>query len=315
MSPGGLRALVLLSVLAAVLTIGLKGTACWLTKSVGLLADALESGINLFAAVTAYLSLHYAHRPADATHTYGHEKIEFFSAGLEGVLVVVGGIGTAWVAVGRLIHPAPLDSLGLGTAMALGASAINLAVGILLVRVGRREQSIVLEADGRHLLTDVWTSVAVVTGLVVVWATGALVLDPVIAILVGGNIVFTGLRLIRRSFDGLMDHALSADQQEALRQAIRAHTPPGTAFHALRTRQAGARKFADFHLLVPGAMSVREAHDLGVSVEAALERALPGVEVTIHLEPIEDQKSWDDHALRGIEPADPPGSAQASGGR
>src|SRR5215218_7991952 len=303
MSPAGLRALVLLSVLAAVITIGLKGLAYWLTGSVGLLSDALESGINLFAALTAYLSLHYSQRPADATHTYGHEKIEFFSSGLEGALIVVAGVGTAWVAIDRLIHPAPLKSLELGTALALGASAVNLAVGVLLVRVGRREQSIVLEADGRHLLTDVWTSVAVVTGLVIVWATGALVLDPVIAILVGGNIVFTGLRLIRRSFDGLMDHALSADHQEALRQAIRAHTPPGTAFHALRTRQAGARKFADFHLLVPGAVSVRDAHDLGVKVEGALEAALPGVEVTIHIEPIEDQKSWEDHALRGIEPS------------
>lgn len=302
MSPRGLRGLVLLSVLAAFLTIGLKGLAAWLTRSVGLLADALESGINLLAAITAYLSLHYAHRPADATHTYGHEKIEFFSAGLEGALVVVAGIGTAWMAVNRLIHPAPLESLGLGTAMSLGASAINFAVGVLLVRVGHREQSIVLEADGRHLLTDVWTSVGVVAGLVVVWSTGLLVLDPVIAILVGLNIVFTGLRLLRRSVDGLMDHALAVDQQEALREAIRVHTPPGTAFHALRTRQAGARKFADFHLLVPGATSVRDGHDLGVKVEEALKRALPGIEVTIHIEPIEDQKSWEDNALRGIEP-------------
>jgi cation diffusion facilitator family transporter len=302
MSPRGLRALVLLSVLAAVLTIGLKGTAYRLTGSVGLLSDALESGINLFAALTAYLSLRYSHRPADATHTYGHQKFEFFFAGLEGALIVVAGIGTAWVAVGRLTHPAPLEALGLGAALALGASVINLAVGILLLRVGQREHSIVLEADGRHLLTDVWTSVAVVTGLVIVWTTGVVVLDPVIAIVVGGNIVFTGLRLIRRSFDGLMDHALPADEQAALRQAIREHTPPGTAFHALRTRQAGARKFADFHLLVPGAMSVRDAHDLGVRVEEALEAALAGVEVTIHIEPIEDRKSWEDHALRGIEP-------------
>ncbi|HKB01312.1 MAG TPA: cation diffusion facilitator family transporter [Gemmataceae bacterium] len=302
MSPAGLRGLALLSVLAAVLTMGLKGTAYLVTGSVGLLSDALESGVNLFAAVTAYLALRYSQRPADATHTYGHEKFEFFSSGVEGVLIVVAGIATAWVAVNRLLHPAPLESLGLGTAIALAASLINLAVGILLVRVGRREQSIVLEADGRHLLTDVWTSVAVVTGLVVVWTTGVLVLDPVVAIVVGGNIVFTGLRLIRRSFDGLMDHALPADQQEALRQAIREHSPPGTAFHALRTRQAGARKFADFHLLVPGVTTVRAAHDLGVKVEEALEAALPGVEVTIHIEPIEDRKSWEDHALRGIEP-------------
>jgi cation diffusion facilitator family transporter len=302
MSPAGLRALVLLSVLAAVVTIALKALAYSLTKSVGLLSDALESGINLFAAVTAYVSLHYSHRPADATHTYGHEKIEFFSSGLEGVLIVVAGIGTAWVAVGRLIHHQDLENLGFGTALALGASAVNLAVGLVLVRAGRRHQSIVLEADGRHLLTDVWTSVGVVAGLVVVWLSGVYVLDPVIAILVGVNIVFTGLRLIRRSFNGLMDHALDSPQLDALRAAIRASMPAGTDFHALRTRQAGASKFADFHLLVPGAMTVREAHDLAERVEAALRAALPRVAVTIHIEPIEEQASWEDHALRGIEP-------------
>src|SRR5436309_1876346 len=172
MSPAGLRALVLLSVLAAVITIALKAVAYSLTRSVGLLSDALESGINLFAALTAYVSLHYSHRPADATHTYGHEKIEFFSSGLEGVLIVVAGIGTAWVAIGRLVRPEPLSDLGLGAALALGASAVNLGVGVLLFRAGRRHQSIVLEADGRHLLTDVWTSVGVVAGLVVVWLSG-----------------------------------------------------------------------------------------------------------------------------------------------
>src|SRR5262245_31899466 len=180
MSPAGLRALVLLSILAAVVTIAVKATAYSLTRSVGLLSDALESGINLLAALTAYLSLHYSHRPADATHTYGHQKIEFFSSGLEGVLIVVAGIGTGWVAVDRLIDPKPLTDLGLGTALALGASAVNLAVGLLLFRVGRRENSIVLEADGKHLLTDVWTSVGVVTGLVLVWVSGVYVLDPVI---------------------------------------------------------------------------------------------------------------------------------------
>ena len=302
MSPAGLRALVLLSVLAAVITIGLKALAFSLTRSVGLLSDALESGINLFAAVTAYVSLHYSQRPADATHTYGHEKIEFFSSGLEGALIVVAGLGTAWVAVGRLIHPEPLSSLGLGTGLALGASAVNLAVGLVLVRVGRQQHSIVLEADGRHLLTDVWTSVGIVAGLVVVWLSGVYVLDPVIAILVGANIVFTGLRLIRRSFNGLMDHALEPDQLDALRRAIRESLPAGTDFHALRTRQAGASKFADFHLLVPGAMSVRDAHEVAERVEAALRAALPRVAVTIHIEPIEEGASWNDHALRGIEP-------------
>jgi cation diffusion facilitator family transporter len=306
MSPGGLRALVLLSVLAAVVTIGLKAMAYWLTGSVGLLSDALESGINLFAAVTAYLSLHYSQRPVDATHTYGHAKIEFFSSGMEGMLIMVAGVATGWVAINRLVHPAPLSALGLGASLALAASVINFAVGLLLVRVGRREHSIILEADGKHLLTDVWTSVAVVTGVAVVWMTGIVVLDPIIAILVAINILFTGLRLIRRSFDGLMDHALSGDVQELLRRTIRAHTPPGTDFHALRTRQAGPRKFADFHLLVPGNLTVRAAHDLGMIVEEALHAALPGVETTIHIEPIEDRASWEDNTLRGIEPPGKP---------
>lgn len=302
MSPAGLRALILLAALAAVVTISLKTLAYLLTQSVGLLSDALESGINLFAALTAYLSLHYSSRPVDATHTYGHEKIEFFSSGLEGALIVVAGIATASVAVGRLVQPQPLSDLGVGTGLTLAASLINLAIGLLLVRVGQRHHSIVLEADGRHLLTDVWTSVAVVSGLLVVWASGVYFLDPVIAILVGANIVWTGLRLIRRSFNGLMDHALDPEQLAALRSAIRSNIPPGTDFHALRTRQAGARQFADFHLLVPGAMSVREGHELAERVEAALRAALPRVAVTIHIEPIEERASWEDNTLRGIEP-------------
>jgi cation diffusion facilitator family transporter len=228
--------------------------------------------------------------------------MEFLSSGLEGMLIVVAGLGTACVAVDRLIHPAPLTSLGLGTSLSLVASAINLAVGLLLVRVGKREHSIVLEADGKHLLTDVWTSVAVIAGLMVVWGTGMHVLDPIVAILVGTNITITGVRLIRQSFDGLMDHALPADDLEAIRTAIRASTPPGTTFHALRTRRSGARRFADFHLLVPGAMSVRDAHDLALKVEDALRVALPEVEITIHLEPIEDRASWEDNVLQGIEP-------------
>jgi cation diffusion facilitator family transporter len=302
MTPAGLRALVLLSVLAAVVTIALKALAYSLTRSVGLLSDALESGINLFAALTAYVSLHYSQRPVDATHTYGHEKIEFFSSGLEGVLIVVAGIGTAWVAVGHLRAPEVVSDLGTGIALALGSSLVNLAVGVMLLRAGRRHQSIVLEADGRHLLVDVWTSVGIAAGLTAVWASGVYVLDPVIALLVAANIVFTGLRLIRRSFNGLMDHALDPPQLDALRAAIRTNMPPGTDFHALRTRQAGASKFADFHLLVPGAMTVREAHALAERVEAALRAALPRVAVTIHIEPIEEQASWEDHALRGIEP-------------
>lgn len=302
MSPAGLRGIVLLSVLAALMTIGLKTTAYLLTGSVGLLSDALESGVNLFAAVTAYFALRYAHRPVDANHTYGHEKIEFFSSGLEGLLIVLAGGGTAWIAIDRLVHPAPITSLGLGTAISLSASVINLAVGLVLVRTGRRNNSIVLEADGKHLLADVWTSVAVISGLIIVWISGFYVLDPIIAILVGLHIAYTGIHLIRRSFDGLMDHALSSGDQERLRSTIRENIPSGTTFHALRTRQAGARMFADFHLLVPGSWSVRDGHELGMKVEQAIGAVLSGIEITIHIEPIEDRASWEDNTLKGIEP-------------
>lgn len=302
MSPAGLRAIVLLSVLAALITIGLKTTAWALTGSVGLLSDALESGINLFAAVAAYLSLRYAHRPVDATHTYGHEKIEFFSSGLEGLLVIIAGIGTGMIAINRLIYPIELKDLDLGAALAIVASCVNLAVAFVLIRVGRRNGSIVLEADGQHLMADVWTSVAVVCGLVVVWATGVQFLDPIIAIIVGAHIIWIGLHLIRRSVDGLMDHALSPDEQERIRETIRAHAPPKSAFHALRTRQAGTRKFADFHLLVAGATTVSAAHQMGEKIEDALRSAIPGLEVTIHIEPIEEPASFEDNTLRDVEP-------------
>ena len=308
MSAGHLHNPIKLSILAAVLTIALKAGAYFLTGSVGLLSDALESVVNLVAAITALLSLRYAARPADLNHTYGHEKIEFFSSGLEGVLILVAGAGIAWYAVQRLVAPAPLESLGVGTLMAMVASLINLAVARLLIRVGRQHGSIVLEADGRHLLTDVFTSAGVIVGIVLVWITRLEVLDPVIALLVAVNIAWTALDLIRRSFNGLMDHALPEGEQELIRATVRANLPEGTAFHAVRTRQAGTRKFVDFHLLVPGTMSVREAHDLGDRIERAVQVAVPGLEVTIHFEPIEARASWEDHALLAYENVErPPG--------
>src|SRR5262245_6211022 len=199
-----LRFPIVLSILAAVLTILLKSVAYHITGSVGLLSDAAESGINLLAAVTAYLSLWYAARPVDPTHTYGHEKIEFFSSGLEGTLILVAAAGIAWYTIRRLLAPEQLHSLDVGTLIALTASLINLGVAQLLLRVGRKHGSIVLEADGRHLMTDVWTSVAVVAGLGLVWLTDIQILDPIIALAVAANIVWTGFDLVRRSFNGLM---------------------------------------------------------------------------------------------------------------
>jgi cation diffusion facilitator family transporter len=295
-----LRNPILLSIAAAVLTLGMKSAAYLLTDSVGLLSDAVESVVNLVASLTAFVSLYYAARPVDRSHTYGHEKIEFFSSGLEGVLILVAAGGIAWYAVRRLLLPEQLH-LGLGLLIASAAAVLNGAVGLLLVRVGRAHRSIVLEADGRHLLTDVWTSAGVLAGLGLVWLTGYDVLDPVVALIVAANIVWTGFGLVRRSFNGLMDHALPEAEQAAVRAAIEAQLGPHMHYHALRTRQAGARRFADFHLLVPGHFTVKQAHALTGRIEAALRAALPELEVTVHVEPIEEPAAWQDSALLQVE--------------
>jgi cation diffusion facilitator family transporter len=313
MIPPALKYPVLLSIAAALATVGLKCAAYAVTGSVGLLSDAAESLVNLVAALTAYLSLRYAARPVDESHTYGHEKIEFFSSGLEGVLILVAAVGIAWYAVRRLFLPETLEPLGPGLALALSASLINAAVAVVLLRAARRHHSIVLEADGRHLLTDVWTSAGVLAGLGLVWLTGLQILDPLIALVVAANIVWTAVDLVRRSFDGLMDHALPDAEQAAVRAAIEAQLGPDMAYHALRTRQAGARRFVDFHLLVPGDFSVQRAHELTGKVEDAVRAALPGprneggadglTEVSVHIEPIEERAAWEDSALLPIEQA------------
>lgn len=287
------RGLLLLSVFAALVTFSLKFIAYAVTGSIGLLSDALESVINFLAAMLAYTALWYAARPADASHTYGHEKIEFFASGLEGGLIVAAAIGIGYAAIERFLHPQPLESLGLGVGISLIASLVNLIVAQLLLRVGRACNSIIMEADGHHLMTDVWSSVAVVAGLGVVAVSGWDWLDPVIALLVAAHIIGTGVRLVRRSVDGLMDHALDEHELDKLRQAIQQTLPVGTTFHALRTRRAGIRRFADFHLLVPGHISVREAHDLAEKVTAAV-LAVLAVELTVHIEPIEELGSWQD---------------------
>jgi cation diffusion facilitator family transporter len=296
-----LRLPILLSIAAAVLTIGLKTSAWWLTGSVSLLSDALESLINLAAASVAYLSLRYSARPADASHTYGHEKIEYFSSGLEGGLILVAAGGIGWLAFNRLFGEAKLEPLGLGLIISSIAAGINGVVAWVLLRAGKKYGSLLLEADGKHLLTDVWTSVGVLLGLSLVELTGWKILDPILALLVAANILWTAFDLMRRSFDGLMDRALPATEVEKIREAIRLHVGPNMDHHALRTRQAGTRRFADFHLLVPGDMCVREAHAVGDRVEEAIRAALPEIEVTVHVEPIEEQASYQDSALLAIE--------------
>ncbi len=296
-----LRGALLLSILAGVSTLGLKMGAYLLTGSVGLLSDGLESLVNLLAASVAYLAVRYSHRPVDLSHTYGHEKIEFFSSGLEGGLILIAAVTIGWCAVVRLIAPQPPVQLGLGMVLSVVAAAVNGGVGLLLLSLGRKHHSIVLEADGQHLLTDVWTTAAVLVGLSLVWATGWSLFDPLAALVMAAGILWTGVSLIGRSFNGLMDHALPTGEQETLRRAIEGHLQPGMTYHALRTRQAGARRFVDFHLLVPGSMTVADSHVLTDAIEASLRAALPNVEPTIHIEPIEDQSAWQDSALLAVE--------------
>ncbi len=301
MAHATVRKYLLLSIGAAVVTIGLKSAAYLLTDSVGLLSDAVESLVNFVAAVTAYLSLLYAAIPEDRSHTYGHGKIEFFSSGLEGLLIVFAALAIAWYAVQRLLVPHPLDPLGPGLVIATLAALINGAVGLLLLRIGRRHRSIVAEADGRHLLTDFWTGAGVVVGLGLVWLTDKPVLDPIIALVVAANILRTAADLLWRSFHGLMDHALPAAELQQVRSIIESHLGPQMDYHALRTRQAGSQRFVDFHLLVPGDYTVQRAHTLTGEIEEALRQALPGLEITVHIEPIEERAAWEDSALLPLE--------------
>jgi cation diffusion facilitator family transporter len=294
----------LLSVFAALLAIGLKSAAYAVTGSVGLLSDAAESLVNLVAALTALLSLWYAARPVDSSHTYGHEKIEFFSSGLEGALIFTAAGGIGWYAGHRLLRPQPLESLDVGAAIAVLAALLNLAVGQVLLRAGRRVGSIALEAHGRHLLTDVWTTAGVLAGVGAVRLTGLLWLDPVIALVLALNLVRTAFDLVRRSFDGLMDRALPETEQAAVRAAIEGQLEPGMDYHALRTRRAGSRRFADFHLLVPGVYTVHRAHEITNRIESAIRAACPGMEVTVHVEPIEERSAWEDSALVPLEQAE-----------
>jgi len=304
------RVPILLSILAALVTLGMKSYAYSLTDSVSLLSDAVESLVNLIAALTAMICLWYSAQPVDKTHTYGHEKIEFFSSGLEGILILFAAVGIALYAIDRLLHEQELGQLEIGTAISFGASLINLVVARLLIRVGRRTNSILLEADGQHLMTDVWTSVGVIFGLILVKLTTWNFLDPLLALIVAANIVRTAWDLIRRSFNGLMDHALPAEDQRVVRAAIDARMRPGLHYHALRTRQAGARRFVDFHLLVPGTWTVKEAHDFTETIEDAVRSALPGAEVTVHIEPIESETAWCDSELLQVEGSTKPATLE-----
>src|SRR4051812_30267005 len=297
MNPRRLFRLLWLSIAAAVLTISMKTIAYLLTGSVGLLSDAAESVVNLVAAVVALLALRWASKPADEEHAYGHQKAEYFSAGAEGALIVVAAGAIAVTAIGRLLDPQPIDDVGVGLAVSIVASLINLAVGLVLLRTGRRERSIVLEADGKHLMTDVWTSVGVIIGVAAVAITGWEPLDALIALAVAVNIVIAGSGLVRRSVGGLMDRALGEPERAQIVEVLSRFEGDGVRFHALRTRQAGSRAFMSVHVLVPGAWTVQRGHDVAEAVEAELRERLPYAIVFTHLEPLEDPRSFDDTAL------------------
>ena len=297
MLPASLKRYAWLSIGAAVATILLKGWAWWLTGSVGLLSDALESFVNLAGALMALAMLTLAAMPADDNHAHGHGKAEYFSSAFEGGLILVAALGIAYAAIDRLIHPQPLEAVGIGLAVSAVASIINLATARILLRVGRQSRSITLEADAHHLLTDVWTSAGVIVGVALVWATGWLWLDPVIALAVAANIVWTGWQLLRRSAGGLMDVSLEADELQAIERVLDDYRRQGLDFHALRTRQAGARAFVTLHVLVPGAWSVQHGHDWSERIEADIRRAVPAAHVTTHLEPLEDLLSLADQGL------------------
>ena len=296
--------LALLSILAALLTLGLKGAGWLCTGSVSLLSDAAESLVNVAAALTAFLSLRYAARPVDLDHNYGHEKIEFLSSGAEGALIFAGALSIGVYAVHRLLVPERLETLGWGMAFVLAATAINAVVARVLLRAAHRGRSIVLEAEGRHLMSDVWTSLGILAGLALVWLTGVDALDPIVALVVAGSLLWTAFGLVRRSFNGLMDHALPDEDQKAVRQAVEAHLGPNMDYHALRTRQAGSRRFVDFHLLVPGSMTVRDGHAVIGRIEEAVRAALPGIEVAVHIEPIEEKAAYEDSELLPLEEAE-----------
>lgn len=286
-----------LSAAAAVLTIALKAVAYYLTGSVGLLSDALESLVNLAGAVMALAMLTVAARPADQDHAYGHTKAEYFSSVVEGMLILIAAVSIGVAAVQRLVHPRPLEQIGLGLGVSVVAAAVNLGVALVLLRVGKRHGSIALEGNARHLLTDVWTSVGVMVGVGAVALTGWQRLDPLVALVVAANIVRTGVAIMQRSVSGLMDVALPAQEQEAIRRVLDDHRAGGVEFHALRTRQSGSRRFVSVHVLVPGAWTVQRGHDLLEEVEARIRASVPSVTVMTHLEPLEDPCSWEDVTL------------------
>jgi cation diffusion facilitator family transporter len=292
------RPYALLSLAAAVATIGLKFSAYKLTGSIGLLSEAAESVINLITAGVALWALTLASQPPDKEHPFGHSKAEYFSSGLEGACILVAAVGIVWVAIPRFLHPQPVEQIGYGLLLSVLSAVINGGVAFLLLNAGKRLRSLALSADGHHLMTDVWTSGGVILGLILVHFTGLTFLDPLIALLIAVNIVWTGLRLMRETADGLLDSALPEVELAIITEILANYQKEGIQFHALRTRAAASHRFVSFHILVPGAWSIQKGHDLCEEIELAITAALPMTDVDTHLEPAEDPISWTDAELR-----------------
>ena len=283
-----------ISVAVAVATIGLKTAAWWFTDSVSLLSDALESLVNLAGAMFALAMVTVAAQPADEDHPYGHHKAEYFSSGFEGVMITAAALAIVWASVHRLLDPQPLEQVGLGLALSVASSVLNAALAWAMLRKARELRSIALEADARHLYTDVWTSAGVVAGLLAAVATGWIWLDPVIAIAVALNILREGTALVRRSADGLMDRALEPEVRAEIERTLDVFRHQAIRFDHVVTRRAGQRRFVDLHMHMPAGWTLGRAAALRTSVEQALMSAVPGLRATIQLLPMDVEAHFDD---------------------
>jgi len=282
------------SIIASVLTITLKAIAYYVTDSVGFLSDAMESIINLVAGIVAFLMLKIAFNPPDKEHPFGHDKAEYFSSLIEGSLIIIAAIGIGIAAINRIIHPKPLEELNLGMVFSVFATLINLVTARILLYHGRKYKSITLEADARHLMTDVLTTVGILLGILIVKFTNWDIIDPLIAIVVALSIVFTGMRLIIRSTEGLMDTSLSDEELKIIKEIIERYKVEGIDYHALYTKKVSSRNFISFHLLFPGNWSIYKSHELAKKIEKEIANSYAFSDIFIHLEPFNDPEAYDD---------------------
>lgn len=282
------------SIVASILTILIKSAAYFTTGSVGFMSDAMESFINLIAGIVAFISLTIAAQPADKKHPFGHDKAEYFSSLTEGLLITLAAISIAYAAINRLYHPQPLEELNIGMALSIFATLINLATARILLHYGKKHTSITIEADAHHLMTDVWTTVGIVAGILLVKFTNWQILDPIMAILVAISILYTGAKLIIRSTDGLMDKKLSEKDIKLIQEILEKHKAKGLDYHALYTRQASSKRFITFHMLFPGDLTIHQAHEVTKLIENEIHQKVPNSNIFIHLEPLNDPDAYDD---------------------